>query len=112
MAQKIIVENKEWERQENQFKYCKELEKGNILYFADIPFDFPQDEINFLLQQRQRSSKGRKNIAYKPQMDQITNHDTSDPVAAEKLHQILRRYSKRVTQFLTVLLAPYTKDWK
>ena len=112
MAHKIIIENREWEQPENQFKYCKELEKGNILFFGDIPFNFPKDEIEFLLQQKQSGAKGRKNIAYKPQIDQITNHDTSDLQSAQKLHRVLRAYSARVTQFLTLLLSPYAKGWK
>lgn len=112
MAQKIVVEDREWERKENEFKYCRELERGNILYFSQIPFDFPQEEISFLLEQRQGKGKGRKNIAYKPQTDKITNHDASDPLAAAQLHQVLRSYSKRVTQFLSQLLAPYAEKWR
>jgi len=112
MAQKVVVENQEWKKKENRFKYCKELEKGNILFFSDIPFSFPQKEIAFLLEQRQGNSKGRKNIAYKPQVDKITNHESGDPETAKQLHEVLRNYSKRVTDFLSVLLAPYAKDWK
>jgi hypothetical protein len=112
MAKKIVVENLEWKKPENQFKYCTELESGNILFFPEMPFLFPQDEIDFLLTQKQGGSKLRKNIAYKPQIDAITNHDTKDPVAAERLKVILRNYSKRATDFLSVLLAPYAKEWK
>src|SRR5579872_7312185 len=107
MAQKIIVE-----KNEDPLEYCRELEKGNILFFSEIPFSFPQEEIDFLLQQRQGKSKGRKNIAYKPQTDKISNHNTKDKEAAERLHAILRNYSKRVTDFLSILLAPYAKEWK
>lgn len=112
MAKKIVIENREWENPENKFKYCEALEEGNILFFPSTPFSFPQEEIDFLLQQKQGKSSARKNIAYKPQFDRITNHDTKDPEAAEKLKQILRNYSRRVTEFLSVFLSPYTKDWK
>ncbi|MDE3047082.1 MAG: Kdo hydroxylase family protein [Verrucomicrobiota bacterium] len=112
MAKKIVVENGEWTKPENQYKYCEELENGNLLFFAAPPFPFPQEEIDFLLQQKQGGSKARKNIAYKPQIDQITNHDTKDPASAAKLKEILSHYSKRVTAFLSVLLSPYAKDWK
>lgn len=112
MAQKIIVENREWDISENRFKYCKELERGNILFFPDIPFPFPREEIEFLLQQRQGKSAGRKNIAYKPQLDKITNHDASDIETAKMLHQILRRYSERVTAFLKQLLPSYADRWR
>lgn len=112
MAEKVVVKPREWEKQENIFKYCKELEKGNILFFDAIPFPFPQEEIDFLLKQKQGNSKGRKNIAYKPQSDKITNHDTSDAAAAKRLHEVLKSYSGRVTKFLEALLEPYSKKWK
>lgn len=112
MAQKIVVEKKEWEKKENHYRYSEELENGNILFFRSPPFDFPQSEIDFLLKQKQGGTALRKNIAYKPQLDKITNHDTKDEEAAKLLKEILRNYSKRVTDFLTLLLAPYAKDWK
>ncbi len=112
MAKKVVVESKEWEKEENRLKYCKALESGNILFFPSTPFLFPQNEIDFLLTQRQGGSTARKNISYKPQIDRITNHDAKDPIAAEKLKGILRNYSKQVTAFLSILLAPYAQDWK
>lgn len=112
MAQKIIVANREWGKKENRFKYCEALEDGNILFFPSMPFPFPQEEINFLLEQRQGRSGARKNIAYKPQLNRITNHDTKDPLAREKMKEILKNYSQRVTAFLTLVLAPYAKEWK
>lgn len=111
MAKKIIVQPGEWEARENRLKYCSSLENGDILFFPTTPFPFPQEEIDFLLTQRQSGSAARKNIAYKPQLDKITNHDTKDPVAAEKLKTVLKNYSGRVTQFLTQLLAPYSEKW-
>lgn len=112
MAKKVVVEQGEWKKPQNRYKYCHALEEGDILFFAETPFPFPNEEIEFLLKQRQGGSKARKNIAYKPQIDKITNHDSSDPAAAEKLREILRNYSKRATDFLTEILSPYSKDWK
>ncbi len=112
MAKKIVVENQEWLQPDNKFKYCEELENGNILFFKTPPFAFPQEEIDFLLKQRQGGSTSRKNIAYKPQLDKITNHDTNDKEAAEKLKKSLRNYSQRVTTFLSTLLSPYAAKWK
>lgn len=112
MAKKILVQDREWENQDNRFKYCEALESGNILFFPKTPFDFPQDEIDFLLTQRQSGSTARKNIAYKPQIDKITNHDSKDPLSSAKLKDALKSYSERVTEFLTTLLAPYSKEWK
>lgn len=112
MAEKVVVESGEWSDPENRLKYCQALEAGNILFFHEPPFVFPKEEIDFLLQQKQGNAKGRKNIAYKPQLDKITNHDASDPVASKRLLEILRNYSQRVTSFLSILLEPYAKEWK
>lgn len=111
MTKKITIDNKEWERCENRFKYCEALEDGNILFFPTTPFSFPKEEVDFLLTQKQSGSSFRKNIAYKPQIDQITNHD-SDPLASLKLKEILRSYSAKVTEFLQQLLQPYASQWK
>lgn len=108
MAEKIVVENP-YKKDLN--RYCRELEKGNILFFSSIPFSFPQEEIDFLLQQRQSKAKRRKNIAYKPQADRISNHE-GDPESEQRLKEILRAYSERTTRFLTGLLEPYSKEWK
>jgi hypothetical protein len=109
MAQRIVVESGS---EKNSYQYCKELESGNILYFPKIPFDFPQDEIAFLLKQKQGKAKGRKNIAYKPQADRITNHDATNPESERRLKEILCNYSQRAAAFLSELLTPYSKEWK
>lgn len=107
MTKRVVVEG-----EANRTKWCEELEAGNILFFPKTPFDFPQDQINFLLKQRQGGSKARKNIAYKPQADKITNHDAGDPLAAERLKEILRNYSQSASAFLGKVLEPYAKAWK
>ena len=93
MAQKIIVQDGEWNEEKNRFHYAKELESGNILFFHAPPFAFPQDEIDFLLAQRQSGSASRKNIAYKPDLDKVTNHVVDDLVSTEKMREVLRNYS-------------------
>src|SRR5262245_55589028 len=112
MAQKIIVQNGEWNDEQNQYRYAKELEAGNILFFQTPPFPFPQEEIDFLLAQRQGGSGARKNISYKPTVDKVSNHRSDHAASSEKLREVLRNYSKRVTGFLSTLLAPYAKLWK
>ncbi|HSX13848.1 MAG TPA: Kdo hydroxylase family protein [Chlamydiales bacterium] len=107
MTKKILVEDIH-----DSVLHCRDLEQGNILFFEKIPFDFPQAEIEFLLQQRQSGSTTRKNIAYKPQVDKITNHVAANDEEAKRMHDILRSYSSRVTTFLKTLLAPYSAHWK
>src|SRR3989344_2309937 len=112
MARKIEIQEDEWNKEENRFRYAHELEAGNILFFEKAPFYFAPEDIEFLLNQRQGGSKSRKNIAYKPQQDRITNHDTKDVEAGKRLKEVLRNYSASVTEFLSVLLSPYAKKWK
>ena len=68
--------------------------------------------MQFLLAQKQTGSKGRKNIAYKPRSDMISNHDCSDPKTIAQMHEILRNYSRRVSDFLAKLLSPYAPSWQ
>jgi hypothetical protein len=91
---------------------CRELESGNILFFQATPFSFPEAHIQFLLEQKQGESSARKNIAYKPSQDKVTNHDTSNPETAKKMHATLRHYSDQVTLFLSQFLAPYAAHWR
>lgn len=112
MAKKVVVHSEEWSQSSNSFSYCRALEEGNILLFQTIPFSFPHEEIDFLLAQRQGSSRARKNIAYKPQEDRITNHECREPKTQERLREILRNYSHRVTSFLSDLLPSYKEHWK
>ena len=56
---------------------CGELEAGNILYFPRTPFDFPDDDLQFLLSRKQTDASFHKNIAYRPAEDRITGLDKS-----------------------------------
>lgn len=93
-------------------KLCIELERGNILFFPQIPFLFPTEDQEFLLRQKQTSAKNRKNIAYKPKMDRVTNVEKNNKVDADRLHSILRNYSQSVNLFLSKLLTPYARKWQ
>jgi hypothetical protein len=93
-------------------QYCQELESGNILFFPQIPFSFPPDDLAFLLAQRQTGASHRKNIAYKPQADKITNYVESSSEQGERLLDVMRTYSRNAVQFLTQLLPPYANLWK
>jgi hypothetical protein len=91
---------------------CEELEAGNILYFPHTPFDFPDDDIQFLLTRKQTDAAFHKNIAYRPAADRITGVDKSAGPDGDRLRGILREYSQRSARFLSELLAPYAKKWK
>lgn len=109
MAKLITVQSRE---KGSPKQYCEELEEGNILFFPSCPFPFPQEELNFLLAQKQTGAGNRKNIAYKPQADKITNFVRSSVEQEERLLEIMRNYSKRSVDFLSTLLPPYAGKWK
>jgi len=91
---------------------CEQLELGNILYFPTIPFEFSDDWREFLLQQRKSESRHHKNIAYRPAEDRLTGFGSEDKEAQERVHSILRGYSKRVVDFLSNLLPDYRQHWR
>jgi len=91
---------------------CSELEAGNILYFPQTPFDFPDDDIQFLLTRKQTDAAFHKNIAYRPAADRITGVDKSAGPDGDRLRAILRGYSQGSARFLGDLLSPYAGKWK
>jgi len=94
--------------------WCQQLEEGNILFFPQTPIALADDDLRFLLTLEQTSSGLHKNLAYKPQRDEISGADMkgADPGASQRLHQILREYSRRVTEFLESFLSPYQSRWR
>ena len=91
---------------------CNELESGNILYFPQTPFEFPDNDIQFLLTRKQTDAAFHKNIAYRPAADRITGVDKSAGPDGDRLRAILRGYSQRSAHFLGELLSPYAGKWK
>ncbi len=89
--------------------WCAQLEAGAILYFPSTPVPLAAEDISFLLGQQQTDSSLHKNIAYKPASDVLTGLDagSSDSAAAERLREVMRRYSEAVTAFLGGFLEPY-----
>ena len=92
---------------------CGELEAGNILFFPQTPFAFPEDDLKFLLTRKQTDASFHKNIAYRPAEDRITGLDKSAAgPEAERLRTIVAGYSQRATRFLGELLPLYAGKWK
>jgi hypothetical protein len=91
---------------------CRELEAGNILYFPRTPFDFPEEDLQFLLTRKQTDTALHKNIAYRPAVDRITGVEQSSGPGVERLRAIVRGYSERSSNFLDQLLTPYQGQWK
>jgi hypothetical protein len=94
--------------------WCAQLEAGEILYFPQTPIAIQQSDLDFLLGQQQTDSSLHKNIAYKPNIDQLSGVDkkTADASAVARLQSIMRGYSQAVVTFLTGFLVPYHANWK
>ena len=94
--------------------WCAHLEAGGILYFPQTPVSIPPGDLAFLLGQHQTGSRLHKNIAYKPDRDQLSGADAKSASAADlaELHAVMRRYSASVESFLAGFLAPYQRRWR
>lgn len=92
--------------------WCRQLEEGKIVYFAQAPFDLPAGDREFLLGVKQTTAKIHKNIAYRPQQDRLTGLTDVSPADAERAQAIMASFSRRVTRFLTDFLAPYASKWR
>ena len=94
--------------------WCAALEAGSVLYFPVTPVPISPADIEFLLGQHQTGSRLHKNISYKPDVDALGGTDKADtPVAVtQQLHDLMRRYSNDVANFLSDFLAPYEGQWR
>jgi hypothetical protein len=101
-------------RCEQTRSWCAHLEGGGILYFPQSPIPIPPSDLQFLLGRQQSRSRLHKNIAYKPDRDQLSGVDkkTATPADLEQLHAVMRRYSASVDNFLAGFLAPYQRRWR
>jgi len=93
-------------------RYCQLLEEGHILFFPQTPFDLPENERALLLTQRQVDADYHKNVAYRPDRDEVIGFIKRSDVEAEQLRRIMRTYAQRVSQFFASLLWPYTPSWR
>src|SRR6266436_9998744 len=96
---------------EHARRHCWQLEQGEILFFADTPFDLPEEDQEFLRSQRRGDSRIHKNVSYRPGQDVLRGFVSSRADDVNHLREIMRRYSTEVTRFLSVLLAPYAAHW-
>ena len=91
--------------------HCDQLERGKVLFFSHVPFDFPADDRAFLLSQKQTGSRFHKNISYRPAKDLLKGVDEDSP-DRERMNTIMRNFSRSVTSFVSQFLAPYAGKMK
>jgi hypothetical protein len=86
--------------------HCDQLERGKVLFFEHVPFEFPERDREFLLSQKQTGSRFHKNISYRPAKDLLKGVDENSP-DREGMVTIMRNFSRNVTAFVAQFLAPY-----
>src|SRR5580765_7978860 len=91
--------------------HCDQLERGKVLFFGHVPFDFPDADREFLLSQKQTGSRFHKNISYRPGKDILKGVDDNSP-DRERMNAIMRNFSAAVAQFVSRFLAPYAGKMK
>ncbi|MGD1211866.1 MAG: Kdo hydroxylase family protein [Candidatus Acidiferrales bacterium] len=89
---------------------CEQLERGQILFFREPPFDLPPEDREFLLSRQWTELRLHKNVSYRPSED-VLKGVSGDAATVERLHSILRNYSAQVAAFVTKFLAPYAGKW-
>jgi hypothetical protein len=90
---------------------CEQLEAGHILLFPELPYDFPEPDRRFLLEQRQQDGRLHKNISYRPRQDVLRGSVETRKEETARLHAIMKRFSGEVTRFLGRVLEPYADRW-
>ena len=93
-------------------EFCRLLEDGEILFFPCSPIQLPQEDIRFLLDQKQVKAGYRKNIAYKPQKNVVSGAASASPQDSQRLLEVMSTFTESVTRFLESFLSPYAPGWK
>jgi hypothetical protein len=91
-------------------EYCRMLERGEILFFPEPPFDLPAGDRHFLLSQQWAELRMHKNVSYRPADDALRGV-SGKADATERIHSVLRNYSRQVVEFLSKFLSPYADKW-
>jgi 3-deoxy-D-manno-oct-2-ulosonic acid (Kdo) hydroxylase len=90
--------------------YCEHLERGEILFFRELPFHFPAEEREFLVKQEWAELRLHKNVSYRPTED-LLRGVTGDATTIDQVQSIFRNYSAQVLDFLRKFLSPYAGRW-
>lgn len=105
-----IIEVKAYSGEQARW-YCDQLERGKVILFSEVPFDFPEDDRKFLLSQKQTGSRFHKNISYRPGKD-ILKGMSAGAEDRERLQSVLRQFSAELTRFVSKFLGPYAGKLK
>ncbi len=81
------------------------LESGQIAFFPKTPFSLNEQDLLFLLAQKQEDASYHKNIAYRPEKHKVTGCESKDK---ERLANILGDFYKQARDFLNTNLSEYS----
>ncbi|HEV2447404.1 MAG TPA: Kdo hydroxylase family protein [Candidatus Sulfopaludibacter sp.] len=87
--------------------YCAALEAGEILHLGASPIAFSAEELEFLRGQKKSEAGYHKNVAYRPRQDRLTGYAGAE---AERMHALMRDFSRQALAFLRALLSPSRFD--
>ncbi len=95
--------------------YRVALERGDILFFPDGGFEIPAEVRAALMGKAltgeiQDARSFHKNIAYKPNIDEVTG--LADRAGAEGIRKAMREYSRLALGFMARILPEYARAWK
>lgn len=88
------------------------LESGDILFFPQSPPLVSEADRAFLVTQKQVDASYHKNVSYRPLEDRLKGVDQDDPAQRDRVHSIMREYSRRAIAFMSALLNRYASSWK
>jgi hypothetical protein len=88
------------------------LERGEILTWQPCPIALPKgDDLTFLLAQRLKSAV-HKNISYHPGHDAVSGCVQHSNKQTERLHRLMRDFSRAACFWLASLLPRYAQAWQ
>jgi len=90
--------------------YCELAERGQILFFRELPFHLPVEDQQFLREQEWAELRLHKNVSYRPSED-ILRGVSGKAETVARLHTIMRNYSAQIIEFVERFLSPYCGKW-
>lgn len=91
--------------------YCEQLEQGRVLFFPGVPFDFAENDRQFLLSLKQTASRFHKNISYRSTTGALKGL-SGDSEDRARLHRVMQDFSREVARFVENILTPYAGHLK
>src|SRR5271156_582833 len=100
-----------YEQQEARARaYCDLAERGQILFFRELPFHLPVEDQQFLREQQWTELRLHKNVSYRPSED-ILRGVSGNAETVARVHSIMRNYSAQIIEFVGNFLSPYSGKW-